>query len=379
MKKIFAVVLCMAMIFALAACGGSTTPAASAPAASAPAASAPAASAPAAAGSDWVDVGPYTNTTETQGKSNDLVIIISNGAGESAPVVQACLTHYAPLIENNSKGRIGVEVYSNGQIGNDTVASEMIIAGQLEAAIPSTAPLVGYVPELAIFDMPFLFADEAEADYVLSSELADYIDAKLADKGVMNLAWAENGFRELTNSKVIVKSADDIVGLKIRTMENAIHQEIWNSLGATATPMSTSELYTALEQKVVDGEENPVANFYSYQFQEVQKNVCFTNHVYSPFVCIYSKQIWDGYDQETQAIIKDAAEQYAVEEKRVNREQADICLQSCINDYGMEATYPDEAMMQTLRDKTAHVADMIAETTGQEVFDLLNKVKAARK
>ena len=300
---------------------------------------------------------------------------VSNGAGETSPGVKAQLSVFAPMVENNSKGNIGVEVYSGAQLGDDTTATEMVVAGQLEINNTSTAPLVGYVPELGIFDIPFLFNDEAEADKVLASEVGDYLNAKLADKGIINLAWNENGFRELTNSKRAVASVSDVAGLKIRTMENKFHQELWNSLGAAATPMSSSELYTALEQGTVDGEENPIANFYSYQFQEVQKYITMSNHIYSPFLFDMSKKIWDTYDADTQAILSEAAKAFGEEEKAINRKAAAENLQSCIDDYGIEVTYlTDDAKAEFLA-KTAHIQDMIAKDTGAEIMDLLKAAK----
>ena len=319
-----------------------------------------------------IDTPVYTNSTDTQGKSNEIVIMVSSGAAESSPGVQAQLTTFAPEVEVATDGKVGVEVYSNGQIGDDVTSTEMIVAGQLDANNTSTAPLVNYVPELGIFDIPFLFEDEAEADYILDkTEVGTYLNGKLEEMGIINVAWNENGFRELTNSKRAVASVADVAGLKIRTMENEFHQELWNSLGATATPMSTTELYTALEQGTVDGEENPVANFYAYQFQEVQDYVTITNHIYSPFLMNFSKTLWDGYGEDVQEVILAAAADYAAEERKLNREAAEVDLQSCIDDYGMEVTYLEDDAKQEFLDATAHIKDMIAQKTGTEIMDIL--------
>ena len=125
----------------------------------------------------------YTSSSETQGKTNEIVVRVSNGAGETSPGVKAQLTTFAPMIEANSDGKIGVEIYSNGQLGDDTTATELVVAGQLEINNTSTAPLVGYVPELGIFDIPFLFNDEAEADAILDGEVGDWLNEKLESKG----------------------------------------------------------------------------------------------------------------------------------------------------------------------------------------------------
>ena len=366
-KKALALLLAMAMTATMAGCGLAAT--------TAPDNSSNNDSNNDSTKSDNTEVGTYGSSAETQGKTNPIVVKVSNGAGETSPGVKAQLSVFAPMVENNSKGNIGVEVYSGAQLGDDTTATEMVVAGQLEINNTSTAPLVGYVPELGIFDIPFLFADEAEADKVLASEVGDYLNAKLADKGIINLAWNENGFRELTNSKHAVATVADVAGLKIRTMENKCHQELWNSLGATATPMSSSELYTALEQGTVDGEENPVANFYSYQFQEVQKYITMSNHIYSPFLFDMSKKIWDTYDADTQAILTEAAKAFGEEEKKINRQAAADNLQSCIDDYGMEVTYLTDDAKAEFVAKTAHIQDMIAKDTGAEIMDLLAAAK----
>ena len=366
-KKALALLLAMAMTATMAGCGLAAT--------TAPDNSSNNDSNNDSTKSDNTEVGTYGSSAETQGKTNPIVVKVSNGAGETSPGVKAQLSVFAPMVENNSKGNIGVEVYSGAQLGDDTTATEMVVAGQLEINNTSTAPLVGYVPELGIFDIPFLFADEAEADKVLASEVGDYLNAKLADKGIINLAWNENGFRELTNSKHAVATVADVAGLKIRTMENKFHQELWNSLGATATPMSSSELYTALEQGTVDGEENPVANFYSYQFQEVQKYITMSNHIYSPFLFDMSKKIWDTYDADTQAILTEAAKAFGEEEKKINRQAAADNLQSCIDDYGMEITYLTDDAKAEFVAKTAHIQDMIAKDTGAEIMDLLAAAK----
>lgn len=366
-KKALALLLAMAMTATMAGCGLAAT--------TAPDNSSNNDSTNDSTKSNNTEVGTYGSSAETQGKTNPIVVKVSNGAGETSPGVKAQLSVFAPMVENNSKGNIGVEVYSGAQLGDDTTATEMVVAGQLEINNTSTAPLVGYVPELGIFDIPFLFADEAEADKVLASEVGDYLNAKLADKGIINLAWNENGFRELTNSKHAVATVADVAGLKIRTMENKFHQELWNSLGATATPMSSSELYTALEQGTVDGEENPVANFYSYQFQEVQKYITMSNHIYSPFLFDMSKKIWDTYDADTQAILTEAAKAFGEEEKKINRQAAADNLQSCIDDYGMEVTYLTDDAKAEFVAKTAHIQDMIAKDTGAEIMDLLAAAK----
>ena len=316
--------------------------------------------------SDNTEVGTYGSSAETQGKTNPIVVKVSNGAGETSPGVKAQLSVFAPMVENNSKGNIGVEVYSGAQLGDDTTATEMVVAGQLEINNTSTAPLVGYVPELGIFDIPFLFADEAEADKVLASEVGDYLNAKLADKGIINLAWNENGFRELTNSKHAVATVADVAGLKIRTMENKFHQELWNSLGATATPMSSSELYTALEQGTVDGEENPVANFYSYQFQEVQKYITVSNHTYEAFTWSANTAWFDSLDANTQELIRSCAKQACLDANEQIEASMEEILTTWENNGFNEVYRLSPGEIEVFKEAVAGVTEKYATEYGEE-------------
>ena len=251
----------------------------------------------------------YTNSTDTQGKSNEIVIMVSNGAAESSPGVQAQLTTLAPEIETATDGKVGVEIYSAGQLGDDVTATEMVVAGQLDANNTSTAPLVNYVPELGIFDIPFLFADEAEADYILdNTEVGTFLNGKLEENGIINVAWNENGFRELTNSKRAVATVDDVAGLKIRTQSNEVHQAIFSALGASPTVISFSELYTAMEQGTVDAQENPYVNIANNAYYEVQKNLVETNHVFQLAALLISESKYQSLTDEEKAWVAEAAQ-----------------------------------------------------------------------
>lgn len=371
-RKTVMLMMASVMVLSVTGCGLGAT---KAPAAESPESSESSESSETSETSESSEAGVYTNSTQTQGKTNEIVIKVSNGSSESHPTIQAQLSTFAPEIEEMTDGRVGVEIYAGGQLGDDTTATEMVIAGQLECYNTSTAPLVSYVPELAMFDIPFLFEDEAEADYVLDSEVTEYLNKKLEEKGLVCVSWNENGFRELTNSKHAVESVEDVKGLKIRTMENEFHQALWNSLGASAVPMSSNELYTALEQGTVDGEENPVPNFYAYQFHEVQDYVTITNHIYSPDLLIFSKKIWDTYDEDVKEAIRTAAAAYTTEERKLNRDAVDEDLKLC-EEAGMEVTWLTPEAKQEFVDATAHIRESIAETTGPEIMELLDKVTA---
>jgi tripartite ATP-independent transporter DctP family solute receptor len=282
------------------------------------------------------------------------------------------------MVEEKSNGRIKVEVYSGGQLGDDTKGTEACRAGELEIVNTSTAPLVGLVPELSIFDIPFLFDNNEVADKVVGGEIGNYLNAKLEEKGLINLAWNENGFRDLTNSVRVVKSPKDLSGLKIRTMENKFHLEAWKLMGASPTPMSWSEVFTALQQGTIDGQENPIPNFYSTRIQEVNKYITITNHIYSPFLFLISKQIYDTYDAETQNIIKEAAQAYGLAEKELNRAETETKKKALV-DEGCTVTELTDDERQVFKDVTAPVWDSVEKAVGSEIIEKLKTAILATK
>jgi tripartite ATP-independent transporter DctP family solute receptor len=308
----------------------------------------------------------------------EITIKVSNGASESSPGVQAQISTFKTMVEEKSEGRIKVEIYSGAQLGDDTKGTEAARAGELEIVNTSTAPLVGLVPELAIFDIPFLFSSNEMADKVIGGEIGDYINAKLEEKGMINLAWNENGFRNLTNSVKEVRTPADLSGLKIRTMENKYHLEAWKLMGASPTPMSWAEVFTALQQHTIDGQENPIPNFYSTRIQEVNEYITITKHIYSPFLFLFSKEIFDSYDEETQKIIREAAEAYGLAEKELNRAETEIKKQALI-DEGCTVTDLTDEEVKAFQDATAPVWDSVEKAVGAEIIEKLKVAVEAAK
>jgi tripartite ATP-independent transporter DctP family solute receptor len=305
----------------------------------------------------------------TEGKK---VIKVSQGVAEKHPATIALNEKFKKIVEEKTKGRFVVQVYFGNQLGDDVKATEAVRAGTLESCMTSTAPLVGFTKELAIFDIPFLFDNEKVADAVLDGVIGQKISAMMPAQGLINLAWAENGFRHLTNSVRPVSSPADLKGMKVRTMENAFHLAAWRALGANPTPMSWAEVFTALQQKAIDGQENPVPNFYTAKIQEVNKYISTTGHIYSPFMFLFSKKVWDTYSKEDQDIIMAAAKETALYERQLNREATTKYLADLKKEgYTVVELTPEQK--KPFREMTASVWDQVAVKVGP---DFLNQVKA---
>ncbi len=229
------------------------------------------------------------------------------------------LQYFKEVVEKNSDGKIEVVLFHSSQLGDDRNMMEALKMGTQEMTCPSTAPMTAFINAFKIYDLPFIFANEEVADYILDGPVGKKLLDMLPDQGLVGLAYWENGFRMLTNSSRPVQSPEDLKGMKIRTMENPIHLAAFRTMGANPTPMAFGELFSAMQQKVVDGQENPWGTIFLQNFFEVQKYATDTGHVYSPFVLLISKKFWDKLPDDLKAVVQDAADQSKVHNRALNR------------------------------------------------------------
>ncbi|MDF2813940.1 MAG: dicarboxylate transporter, DctP subunit [Paenibacillus sp.] len=228
------------------------------------------------------------------------------------------------IIKERTKGRIQLTVYTDSQLAKgEREMIEGLQQGTIDIYVGSTGPVGNFSPSMLITDIPFLFRDNAHVDKVLDGPIGKQLLADLDKSGLKGLAFWENGFRHLTNNKTAVKIPDEAKGLKIRTMENKFHMTAWKTAGLNPTPMAWSEVYSALQQKVIDGQENPVAVFYGSKIYEVQKYFTLTQHVYSPAPVIFSMKKWEQIPKEDQDIIAKAAMEVAQFQRKLNRDDED--------------------------------------------------------
>lgn len=263
-------------------------------------------------------VGCSGSEEDTTGEKKPRVIRAGIGLNDKHPQYLGLLK-FKEIVEKETNGAIVVETYHSGQLGDDRTMMEALQLGTQEVTIPSTAPIANFVPEFAILDFPFLIPNEEVADEILDGEIGQELLAKLPEKGMIGLAYWENGFRDLTNSKREVKTVEDMKGLKIRTMENEVHLAAFRALGANPTPMAFTELFTAMQQGTVDGQENPVSTIYLQKFYEVQDYTTLTHHVYSAWVFMISEKFWNESTPEEQEILRNAAIEAGKYERELNR------------------------------------------------------------
>lgn len=216
--------------------------------------------------------------------------------------------HFQEALERLSDGQIEVEIFCCGQLGaGERELIELVQFGEIDVFAGSTGTVPGFVPVVNVFDLPFLFRDNDHVDSVLDGPIGREILDEFEQAGLKGLAFAENGWRNLTNARRPVLGAEDASGLRLRTMENPVHLDAWSALGVNATPMSWGEVRSALQQGVIDGQENPINIIYSFELWEVQDYLTVTRHVFSPSVLIMNLDTFNAFSSEEQAWILDAA------------------------------------------------------------------------
>ena len=226
---------------------------------------------------------------------------------------------FAKEVAARTGGRYKVETFYNGSLGGERESIEAVQLGTQELAFSSTGPVPNFVPDAKILDVPFLFRDKAHARAVLDGPIGQELLTKFDAKGFKALAWAENGFRHMTNSKRDVKAPADLKGLKMRTMENPVHIAAYKGFGIITTPMAFPEVFTALQQGTVDGQENPLPVIMSAKFSQVQKHLSLTGHVYSPCIFVMNKGSFDKLSAADKTAFLDAAKVAA----KANRDRVD--------------------------------------------------------
>jgi TRAP-type transport system periplasmic protein len=227
---------------------------------------------------------------------------------------------FAELVAQKTGNKIKIDVYPSTQLGNERDMVEGLQLGTIDLVVTSTGPLGGFVPKMSVVDLPFLFRNREHAYKVLDGPIGRELLDAFAEKGIKGLAFWENGFRQITNNVRPIEKPEDLKGIKIRTMENKVHLAAFRSFGASPTPMAWSEVYTALQQKTIDGQENPVAIIYHQKIYEVQKYLALTGHFYSPTPLLMSLKVFTALPRDIQKIMLDAALECATYERNLLRD-----------------------------------------------------------
>ncbi|MEN9867027.1 MAG: hypothetical protein RL748_2617 [Pseudomonadota bacterium] len=263
------------------------------------------------------------------------VALLAGGAAQAQTVLKigysnALTSHYGigavafcDGIDSGTQGRYKCQQFPNNGLGGEREMIEAVQLGTQDLANVSTGALGNFVPETRIVDIPFLFRDYDHARKVMDGAIGQELLKKMTAKGIVGLAWTENGFRHMTNSKRAINTAEDAKGLKLRTMENKVHMDGYKTFGILPTPMAWPEVFTALQQGTVDGQENPIPVILSNKLSQVQKHLSLTNHVYSPAVLVLSPSVWNKLTDADKKVFVESAQKAAhIQRKKVNDDEA---------------------------------------------------------
>jgi len=273
--------------------------------------------------------------------------------------VSAGTNKFAQIVEQKSGGRIKVKEFPNSALGSELQQQAALQGGTQEMMSASTTPLVGIVKEFGVLDFPFLFANEHEADAMLDGPIGQRLLDRLPEHGLVGLAYWENGFRNVTNSKRPITRAEDLEGLKIRVMQNPVYLETFKTVHANPVPMAFGELFTALESRTVDAQENPYSIILGNKFNEVQKYLSITRHSYNAFIVLMSRQTWDKLSQAEKKIVQDAAIEARAYERQVARAAAGRDLET-LKARGMQVNEVAPPEIARMRDMLKPVSEKFA-------------------
>ena len=225
-------------------------------------------------------------------------------------------------VEKNTQARYKCQQFPSSALGGEREQIEAVQLGTQDIVNTSTGPVGNFVPEVKIVDIPFLFRDYEHARKVMDGPIGPEILSKFPSKGIIALGWTENGFRHMTNSKRAIMKPADAAGLKMRTMENKVHMDGYRTFGILPTPMAFPELFGALQQGTVDGQENPIPVILSSKFSQVQKHLSLTGHVYSPALLLMSPRTWNKLTDADKKVFTEAAKKAgAAQRKKVNDDE----------------------------------------------------------
>ncbi|MGN0598045.1 MAG: TRAP transporter substrate-binding protein [Ruminiclostridium sp.] len=315
---------------------------------------------------------PVSNETEDSGNSTEENITLKLGFStkKSDPRVQVSET-FKEMVEEQTQGRITVELYADGELGSDAELIKGIINGEVDMTVSSAGNFADYVPKVGASALPFLFSSFEEAWEFVDGETERQIEEELTEYNIKVLAHFDNGFRCVTTSESTgaINSVSDMEGIKIRTPQNQMVMETLSALGAYPYVMDFTKLYEALKNGEFDAQENPVPIIYNSRLYEVQSYLAVTNHSYDMMLFVIRDDIWDSLTEQEQQILQSAASEAQKQDREIIQAQTMQYI-DMLKEEGMTITYPD---LEEFREATVGVYDYFAASYGEELMELLKK------
>lgn len=288
---------------------------------------------------------------------------------------------FAELIKEKSDGKMKVMVFASGTLGGDAQVISSVQGGTVDMTLVTPGLLSGIEKGFGLYGVPFLFQNSAEVDAVLDGPVGQNLLATLEPHGIIGMGYWDHGFRHVTNSKHPVYKLEDLKGLKLRLQQIPTAIESFRALGANVVPLSFTELYTAMETRTVDGQENPLAAIETSKFYEVQKYLSLTGHFYDPLVAIFSKRTWNKLNETERELVRSAAMEAQAYERKVSREM-DISSREALAKLGMQVNEVAPEEIERMREQVRPAMEKLIADYGPELMaemtDEIAKVRAAQ-
>jgi len=279
---------------------------------------------------------------------------------------------FQDLVAKRTEGAVNIELYPNASLGDERTLLEGMQIGTVDMGVITNGPVANFVEEMAVFELPFLFPSPQAAYDVLDGPIGQELLDKLSEVNLKGLAYAERGFRNLTNSERPVNTPEDMKGLRIRVMENPVYVDTFRALGANAIPMAWTEALTAMQQGTIDGQENPVNVIHSFKLNETQGYMTLSRHTYAPAIFVMGMPVWNKLPEAAQAVVVQAAQEAAEHERRVNAEMESQQLAE-LREAGMQINdTPDIKAFQA-------AVVPVYEKYGEQFGDYLPRIQEALK
>ena len=272
--------------------------------------------------------------------SQDTYLIRIGHSDTTTNLIHTYLEKFKADVEKKTDGQVEIVIYASEDLGSNAEMAKMVTMGNLEGMMMPSGQESSYAPRMKVLSLPFLFSDYEEVYKVLDGEIGDDMVTDLAEHNLIQIAWWENGLRQITNNVHPIEKPEDLEGLKIRIPDDQMTEAIFEAYGASPSFYAFSELYNALKQDEFDGQENPVANIYSNKFQDVQSYLAMVNYQYQPKNMVFNLDVWNEIPEDLQEIIMDSAVSYGLQHRQaVTENEADMLEE--LEAAGMEISYPD--------------------------------------
>ena len=350
-RKTISMLLACAMMLSLAACGNTQKPSTSS----------------------------ASNAGGTSGTTSDpeFTLIVGSTIQDDSASGIALIEYFKPYVEENSNGRIRVDVQNNSVLGGDRELFEALQLNTVQCSFGPMSTLANFEPNYAVCDLPFLFISKEDAYEQLDGEFGAKLAENLPNVGMRLLAYGENAFRNISNKVRPITSLADMKNMKIRVMESPVNIATYDALGVSPTPMAFSELYTGLSQGVVEGQDNGVVLTYTAKLYEVQPYYTYTGHIYAANAMVFSEAFWQSLPADLQKVVEDGSK-YAMENQRRLNTEMEEELEATMAEAGVEFIHPDAAMVEEMREATKSVWELedIKNMIDPEIYEMAVQLRA---